>query len=111
MSNAIVVLLLLTAAPPVVTDQSLPAPRATARFGARRPASPTDPYRNLFAPPRDPKAADAGPNAAAQPRTVCGMTIIPADPSIVPRMLVPRRADGVDYKIRTIAPPICRSAR
>jgi hypothetical protein len=41
------------------------------------------------------------------PRVVCGMTIIPADPSIDPKMLI-EVPSAADYTIRRIPPPICR---
>jgi hypothetical protein len=44
---------------------------------------------------------------AREPFVVCGMTIIPIDPAVDPKMIseVP---DHVDYKIRRIPPPTCR---
>jgi hypothetical protein len=112
MVTAIVVLLMLAAAPPVFAGQPLPTPRPTARFGALRPAPSKDPYRQLFEAKALKKAVEnAAPKADRQPSVVCGMTIVPADRSIDPKMLFPRKADGADYKIRVLTPPICHSPK
>jgi hypothetical protein len=74
-----------------------------------------DPYRNLFGD-RDPvqKPAPAPPvrliprAAPPKPVVVCGTLIIPADPSIDPKIRVGPPDDGVDYKIRIVPPPVCR---
>jgi hypothetical protein len=110
MLNAIVVLVMLSAAAPVFAEQSIAAPSRGARFGSLRPAHP-DPYRKLFEPHKA-----AGPRAienprAARPRVVCGMTIVPADPKNDPAMVVlPPKTDGVDYRIRSLDPPRCNPA-
>lgn len=113
MVNAIVVMLILAAAPPAFAGQSSPAPRTSPRFGALRPAQSADPYRKLFEAQAALKQAveSATPKADLKPSVVCGMTIIPADPSIDPKMLFPRKADGVDYKLRVITPTICNPSR
>jgi hypothetical protein len=103
MKNAILVMLTLTAAP-VWAEQSMQTPRSSARFGVQRPAQ-SDPFRKLFAPRMGFQPSIETP--AATPKVVCGTTMVPADPSIDPKMLFPRKADGVDYKIRVLTPPIC----
>ena len=93
MSHVIAVILLL-AAVPATASQSSPAP--------------ANPYTKLFQLPKglvDPRPAER------KPKVVCGMTIIPADPKIDPKMVVQRPFDGVDYKIRTIDPPVCNPTR
>ena len=67
------------------------------------------PQRNLFETQKTPRPSIETP--VATPNIVCGMTIIPADPTIDPKMLRTPKADGVDYKLRTIDPPICNPAR
>lgn len=71
--------------------------------------SRANPYRNLFQP-RDLKEVaraqqDREPKSP-RPRVVCGMTIIPADPKIDPKMVIERPRDGVRYTIRAV-PPAC----
>jgi hypothetical protein len=115
MSKTIAVMLLL-AASPALADQSTTAPalRSSARFGALRPSQ--DPYKKLFVPPQilpapRKRAQPAIDSSAPAPKVVCGMTVIPASPNIDPKMVLPRKSDGVDYAIRAIDPPICNRAR
>ena len=104
MSKAMVVIMALAAAP-ALADQS-PSPAPSARFGAQRPQS--DPYKTLFAP-RTKLVQPAIENKVSQarPKVVCGMTLIPGGSSIDPKMALPRPSNGIDYKLRTIDPPIC----
>jgi hypothetical protein len=44
----------------------------------------------------------------AKPAIVCGMTIIPADPKIDPKMRVAPRADGTTYTLKVVPPTVCR---
>jgi hypothetical protein len=39
------------------------------------------------------------------------MTVIPADPKIDPKMLLEKKADGVDHKMRVLEPTICNPSR
>jgi hypothetical protein len=75
-------------------------------------ASRANPYKNLFKPP-DLKAVARAQQSdsvtrAREPRVVCGMKVIPADPSIDPKMIIPRPPDGTRYTMRVIPPPICK---
>jgi hypothetical protein len=110
MVNAILVILVLAAAP-AFADQSSVAPKASARFGTQRP-SQNDPYKSLFEP-RAKFLQPAMQTTAAKPKPqiVCGMTMVPGDTSIDPKMARPLPADGIDYKLRTIAPPICSTSK
>jgi hypothetical protein len=45
--------------------------------------------------------------AVAPPTVVCGMTVVQADPAVDPNILVKPVRGKIDYKIRSIAPPIC----
>jgi hypothetical protein len=72
-----------------------------------------DPYRGLFAPrmqqPERRPAPQAVPRAAPQkPKVVCGMVIVPADPTVDPRIRAQLPDTGVDYRIRTVRPSICK---
>jgi hypothetical protein len=64
------------------------------------------PYRKLFTPALP--APSTAETRAAKPVVKCGMSLIPADPSIDPTFIVPRPDDGVRYSIRSIEPPICK---
>jgi hypothetical protein len=109
MSNAIVALVVLGAVSPVFANQSTPEWRATPRLDVVRPWH-SGAQKKLFEVQRDLKAAT--PATANRPKVVCGMTIIPADPKIDPKMLfAPKSDNGVEYKLRAIDPPICNPAR
>ena len=75
-------------------------------------SSRANPYQQLFQT-RDLKAVarmqqrNEAPRPSA-PRVVCGMTIIPADPKIDPKMAIGRPRDDVRYTMRSIEPSICK---
>jgi len=104
------VIVMLSAASPVFADQSVPAQRNAAGFGALRPAQ-ADPYRKLFVPHKAVPQPGIANQLAARPNVVCGMTIVPADPKNDPSMVLQPKADGIEYKIRAIDPPICNPGR
>ena len=110
MLNAVVVMVMLSAAAPALAEQSIAAARGAARFDASRPAQ-SDPYRKLFEPQKAVPQPAIEKQPAAGPKVVCGMTIIPADPKHDPLMVVEPKTDGIDYKIRALDPPICNPAR
>jgi hypothetical protein len=72
-----------------------------------------DRYRNLFggrdmAQTNRPPADVSGRGAAEKP-IVCGMRILPADPTIDPKIRVAPPARAVlDHKLRKLSPPICK---
>ena len=43
----------------------------------------------------------------AKPSVVCGMTVIPADPKIDPKMRVAAPDGGVTFTMRAIRPAVC----
>ena len=45
---------------------------------------------------------------AQEPRLVCGMTLIPADPNLDPAIRRPVPEHGPKFTIQTIQPPACR---
>lgn len=49
----------------------------------------------------------ADPNAAQKPSVVCGMTLIPADPRVDPKIRV-APSDNVAYTMRIVEPRICK---
>ncbi len=86
-----------------------------------------NPYGRLFVTPDAQKSEPSEPRiverpgvAVVPPTVVCGMTVVQADPGVDPKMLVkpdlvtpgrrnlkPTTRFHTDYKIRSIAPPIC----
>jgi hypothetical protein len=105
----------LTSGAVAFADQSPVKPQATTQFGALRPAQSKDPYRKLFDTQTALKAALAQQlhtaTSAPAPKVVCGMTLIPANPTIDPKMMVEKpRSDGTKYTIRAVDPPICNSS-
>jgi hypothetical protein len=117
MRHATIVVLMLAATVPVFGDQSLVDPKLTTRFGALRTGQSNDPYKRLFDAQQGLKKAleDAQQKTGArpiQPKIVCGMMIVPADPTIDPKMRVtPPQDPNVEYKIRVVEPPICNPAK
>ena len=111
MRSAAAILALLVVASPVLAGQSTPSPQPKTGFGALRPAQPDDPYRRLFATQQVLKRAVAEAGKAA-PKIVCGMMVVPADPSIDPKIgVTPNTASGAEFKIRGLEPPICNPAK
>jgi hypothetical protein len=112
MQRLALVLLLMLVAVPVFGEQSAPNPQSNALLGALRKAEQKNPYGKLFEARRALSQAIAEAPKDSKPRVVCGMLIIPADPSLDPKMLItPPQDPKLEYKIRTIDPPICNSSR
>jgi hypothetical protein len=112
MRNAAIVVLMLGATVPVLGEQSQPAMQRG--LGASRQQRPSSPYAKLFevGRPLTRGTAPAVPaeevERPARPQVVCGMVIVPADPSLDPRMRVtPPQDPSVEYTIRAFEPPIC----
>jgi hypothetical protein len=53
----------------------------------------------------------AAPQSQPALNTVCGMKVIPADPSIDPKIVMPTPEDRGQFRIRRIAPPECSNQR
>jgi hypothetical protein len=86
-----------------------PATPQPAKAQTRRKA-----YRDLFdvpvitAGPMSPRPP-ARPALPPQPSIVCGMTLIPIDPRVDPRIYAPPRRDETKHVIRAIEPPMCKA--
>jgi hypothetical protein len=92
-------------APPQTTSTETPAIAPPAK----------KPFANIFAVPR-PRPNPAQPadrivEAEIQPgaRVVCGMTLLPGNPAIDPKVVVqPRlKKPAIESKIRSITPTVC----
>lgn len=71
----------------------------------------SDPFDRLFEPLVSGDVTPAPlqpPVHERQPRTICGMVVLPADPSIDPQMQLEPPADA-RFTIRTVRPQICGS--
>ena len=101
-----ILLIMVAAAAPAFADQSSPAPNRSPRFGTQR-LSQNDPYKKLFAPMRTITPPTTANVSEAKSKVVCGMRVIPADPSIDPKIVLPPASDGIDYTLRAIDPAIC----
>ena len=90
-------------APPI--DLSPSAPQAPS------PTVPGEkPFGKLFEQAQERAARQALQAVLSQkpePKIVCGMVVIQADPRIDPKILVPPPADAGTSKIRRIVPPVC----
>lgn len=71
-------------------------------FGQRKPAPKAPSIDWNWRPSADAKAP-------AQPTIICGMTVVPADPRVDPKMRVAAPARGVTFTMRTVPPTICRA--
>jgi hypothetical protein len=92
-----------------------------------RPGRAFEPLRQLFAgqldgkpvvPPmpaqsgtllQQPTTPSAASSNAPRPMVACGMTLVPADPKLDARMLVPVPRNNAEPSIRTVTPTVCRS--
>jgi hypothetical protein len=45
--------------------------------------------------------------AAAEPSVICGMTVVPADPRIDPKIRMAPPANGVTFAMKVIEPTVC----
>lgn len=110
---------LLLSLQPVVASESTGAPQASGigeRTGTLLQPQfeiPGKPYSRLFEAPDLRKTTPVRPLSAplpetSQPKVVCGMTLIPIDPSIDPKIYVESRQRDTRYSIRAIRPPICK---
>ena len=46
---------------------------------------------------------------AARPAVICGMTVIPADPKIDPKMAVKPKDTGTKYTLKMVEPTTCKA--
>jgi hypothetical protein len=112
MRNLAATLVVLAVAVPVGAEQGKPDAKATARLAALRKTEQANPYGKLFQTRQALQQAVGDKANDRTPRVVCGMLVIPADPSLDPKMLItPPQDPSVEYKIRTIDPPVCNPAR
>jgi len=109
MRNAAIAVIMFAVTVPVFGDQSSIDPKATMRFGALRKEQAKDPYQQLFAAQQALKSAQQKAGVEQlKPKVVCGMMIVPADPTIDPKMrITPPQNPNLEYKIRVIEPPVC----
>jgi hypothetical protein len=104
----------LAAAPnqpaPLDSQPPVPAP-SSENSGSTFVAPPSkQPFTNIFRPPQgELSRVQPAPAIEAQPRIVCGMTLMPARPELDPKMAaqVPP-PPNMEYKVRAIRPRICR---
>jgi hypothetical protein len=94
---------------------SAPAPQTTSTETPLIAPPARKPFTNIFPVPRPrpnaPQPADGIVEVEIQPgpRVVCGMTLIPGNPAIDPKLIVQPRLQkpAVDSKIRSITPTVC----
>lgn len=115
MTNVQAVVLWVSLAAPALAE----ARQATARplFGGPT-TTPSGSYLNLT-PRRMPEQRPLGPaaraprpsvRAAAQPRVVCGMTVVPGDPAVDPGLTARVTPLTAQPTMRAVEPPICGDA-
>ena len=108
MRTLFISLTLLGCAVSANADQLTAAPQPTARFGTLR--SPQhNPYAKLFEAREALEQAQQQAAQAPKRKSVCGMTIIEADPFFDQKMKVsPPKDPNVRYPIRAVEPSICK---
>jgi hypothetical protein len=95
----------LLVAPTVAAPQSQVAPPFSKLF--RPPSSPA-PGPATPVVPFDRKSADKSALQSRLPaRVVCGMTLVPVDPSLDPKIKRPVPSAGTKFTLRTYKPPVC----
>ena len=108
------VLVLATSLGATSAAQSSGSPTSLVKTAATSKWTPDkkNPYSNLFTTARQlaSQAARVPPAAgvAGKPEIKCGMTMIPADPNIDPKIAISRLPDGTRFTIRAIEPSVCR---
>jgi hypothetical protein len=91
-------------------DLSPSTPLSTAP--AQNNDKPFDKLFNKSLPPQADTSRQPAENRQAAPKVVCGMVVIPADPSIDPKIVAPPPPEAANAKIRRIVPDVCvESAR
>ena len=112
MLKAVVVALGLMAAHLAIAGQLPSGSSPTTRLGALRPQA-AQPHQSVFKATSllPPVATPSAATDPSKPTVVCGMTLIPANPKLDPKMLGTPKADGTRYTIRPVPPPICSTAR
>jgi hypothetical protein len=51
----------------------------------------------------------AAPAPAQKPAVICGMTVVPADPKVDPKMRVAPPANGTTFTMTVVPPTICKA--
>ena len=69
-------------------------------FGQKKPA-PKPPTVDWNWKPLTQTQASAGPSV------ICGMTVVPADPAIDPKIRIAPRANGVKFAMKVVEPTVC----
>jgi hypothetical protein len=101
---------------PAVPEPAGPAPITLTAEGLPATAVGTDAYKKLFTVSEDAMqkartqaAAELQRHAArTQPRVVCGMTVIQADPEVDPKIVHrPAPSPTTTFHIKRIPPPAC----
>ena len=88
-------------------DQPTSSAPSTSLVPFQQQPSSSKPYRQLFEVPGL-ETSVKRPAPIATPRVVCGMTIIPADPSVDPKILVAPPREDTRHTPRVIPPPVCK---
>ena len=101
--------------PTVQEPATQPAPESATNPWLVPPGK--DPFDHIFVSPRTqegripggPLMRDMTRFSDAQPRIVCGMTVVQVTPDADPKMVMSPKPDSkVEYKIRVVSPRVCR---
>jgi hypothetical protein len=81
--------------------------------GAQQFKPPVDLFVEKKAAPKPPVVdwswrPSTDQRSISTPTVICGMTLVPADPKVDPKMRVARPARGVDFTMRVVPPTVCK---
>jgi len=54
------------------------------------------------------RAAQAAAKLVQKPKVTCGMTVVPADPKVDPKVIAPVPDQATKHTIRQVPPAVCR---
>jgi len=104
----------------ITLSVSIPAFAGNGELAAQAPTAPAPnwkPFINPFGQKPSPKPPSidwnrqpsADQNPKAKPTVVCGMVLMPTDPTIDPRMRVTVPDTGVAFSMRKVQPTVCKT--
>jgi hypothetical protein len=92
---------------PLQSVRTAPGRATLVHLGSANPG----PFQRLFVLPGD-QALHTTPAQQLvlldKPRVVCGMTVMPVEPRIDPKMRIEQKSEPVRFTIRTVPPSMCK---
>ena len=112
MRSPLIVSVVLVVAAATIVSAEQPSVFGGLRVPQRDTAGRRNPYAQSFGAPLTavPRVTPSviTPESPATPTVKCGMTLIPGDAQVDPRIAAPRPPDGPRFHARTVEPTVCR---